>query len=73
MQTLFIESSPIPVKAALAALGLIQPIYRLPLVPMQPETHARLMKVLEDLDLLPVPQAVEETAKEKRYAAGGAD
>jgi hypothetical protein len=40
---------------------------------MQPETHARLMKVLEDLDLLPVPQAVEETAKEKQYAAGGAD
>ena len=55
MQALFIESSPIPVKAALAALGLIQPIYRLPLVPMQPETHARLMKVLEDLDLLSVP------------------
>ena len=72
MQTLFIESSPIPVKAALAALGLIQPIYRLPLVPMQPETHARLMKVLEDLDLLPVPRAVEGT-KEKQYAAGGAD
>ena len=65
MQTLFIESSPIPVKAALAALGLLQPIYRLPLVPMQPETHAKLMKVLEDLDLL--------AAKEKQYAAGGAD
>jgi 4-hydroxy-tetrahydrodipicolinate synthase len=71
MQTLFIESSPIPVKAALAAMGLIQPIYRLPLVPMQPETHAKLMKVLEDLDLLPVPS--EGAAKEKQYAAGGAD
>ena len=81
LQALFIESSPIPVKAALAALGLIQPIYRLPLVPMQPETHARLMKVLEDLDLQPVPRAVEGAApsaalgagKEKQYAAGGAD
>lgn len=73
MQTLFIESSPIPVKAALAALGLIQPIYRLPLVPMQPEKHAKLMKVLEGLNLLPVAGAGEGVAKEKQYAAGGAD
>jgi len=81
MQVLFIESSPIPVKAALAALGLLQPIYRLPLVPMQPETHAKLLQVLEDLELLPVPpvlsaaegSAVEGTAKEKQYAVGGAD
>ena len=65
MQVLFIESSPIPVKAALAALGLLQPIYRLPLVPMQPETHAKLLQVLEDLEL--------PAAKEKQYAAGGAD
>ena len=73
MQTLFIESSPIPVKAALAALGLLQPIYRLPLVPMQPETHAKLMKVLEDLDLLAAPSTALEAGKEKQYAAGGAD
>ncbi len=73
MQTLFIESSPIPVKAALAALGLIHPIYRLPLVSMRPETHAKLMKVLEDLDLLPLPGAVEGAGKEKQYAVGGAD
>ena len=73
MQVLFIESSPIPVKAALAALGLLQPIYRLPLVPMQPETHAKLLKVLEDLELLPAPSAAEGTAKEKQYAVGGAD
>jgi 4-hydroxy-tetrahydrodipicolinate synthase len=65
MQVLFIESSPIPVKAALAALGLIQPVYRLPLVSMQPETHAKLLKVMEDLELL--------AAKETQYAVGGAD
>ncbi|OFV99884.1 MAG: 4-hydroxy-tetrahydrodipicolinate synthase [Acidobacteria bacterium RIFCSPLOWO2_02_FULL_61_28] len=65
MQVLFIETSPIPVKAALAALDLVQPVYRLPLVPMQPETHAKLLKVLEDLEL--------PAAKEKQYAAGGAD
>ena len=73
MRTLFIESSPIPVKAALAALGLIHPIYRLPLVPMCTETHAKLMQVLEDLDLLPLPGAVEGAGKEKQYAVGGAD
>ena len=65
MQGLFLETSPIPVKAALAALGLIRPIYRLPLVPMQPESHAKLLKILEDLELL--------AAKETQYAAGGAD
>lgn len=65
MQVLFIESSPIPVKAALAALDLLEPVYRLPLVPMQPDTHAKLLKVLEDLEL--------PAGKEKQYAAGGAD
>lgn len=65
MQVLFIESNPIPVKAALAILGLIQPAYRLPLVPMQPENLARLEKVMADLDL--------PATKEKLYAAGGAD
>ncbi|MBI3895453.1 MAG: 4-hydroxy-tetrahydrodipicolinate synthase [Acidobacteria bacterium] len=63
MQALFIESNPIPVKAALAALGLIHPIYRLPLVPMKTENRAKLEKVLEDLSLL----------KEKQYASGGAN
>ncbi|OFW06343.1 MAG: 4-hydroxy-tetrahydrodipicolinate synthase [Acidobacteria bacterium RIFCSPLOWO2_12_FULL_59_11] len=63
MQALFIESNPIPVKAALAALGLIHPVYRLPLVPMKAENRAKLEKVLEDLELL----------KEKQYAAGGAN
>ena len=61
MQALFIESNPIPVKAALAAMGLIHPVYRLPLVPMKAENRAKLEKVLEDLELL----------KEKQYAAGG--
>ena len=63
MQALFLESNPIPVKAALAALGLIHPVYRLPLVPMKAENQAKLEKVLEDLELL----------KEKQYAAGGAN
>ena len=52
MQANFIETSPIPVKAALAMMGLIKEVYRLPLVPMSPENRARLEKVLYDVTLL---------------------
>ncbi len=48
MQTNFIESSPIPVKAALAMMGLIEESYRLPLVPMKPENKAKLRAALEE-------------------------
>ena len=47
MQVNFIESSPIPVKAALALMGLIEESYRLPLVPMKAENKAKLHVVLE--------------------------
>jgi 4-hydroxy-tetrahydrodipicolinate synthase len=47
MQINFIESSPIPVKAALAMMGLIEESYRLPLVPMRAENKAKLRDVLE--------------------------
>jgi 4-hydroxy-tetrahydrodipicolinate synthase len=49
----FIESNPIPVKAALAMMGLLEEHYRLPMVPPRPETRARLGRVLADLALLP--------------------
>ena len=52
MQANFIETSPIPVKAALAMMGLIKEVYRLPLVPMSAENRARLEKVLYDVTLL---------------------
>jgi 4-hydroxy-tetrahydrodipicolinate synthase len=38
----FVESSPVPVKASLALLGLIEETYRLPLVPPQESTRAAL-------------------------------
>jgi 4-hydroxy-tetrahydrodipicolinate synthase len=47
MQVNFIESNPIPVKAALAMMGMIEEVYRLPLVPMKPENRAKLERVLE--------------------------
>jgi 4-hydroxy-tetrahydrodipicolinate synthase len=49
----FIESNPIPVKAAMAALGLIEERYRLPMVPPAESTRARLQQVLADLQLVP--------------------
>ena len=48
----FVESNPVPVKAALAMMGLIEEVYRLPLVPLKPENRAKLEKVLDGLGLL---------------------
>ncbi len=43
---LFIETNPVPVKAALAMLGQIQEEYRLPLVPMSPKNREVLKNTL---------------------------
>ena len=48
----FIESNPIPVKAAMAAMGLVDEWYRLPLVPPGAAARDRIMHVLQDLKLL---------------------
>jgi len=48
----FVESNPIPVKAALAEMGLLQPVWRLPLVAPKPENLARIRGVLESVNLL---------------------
>src|SRR2546427_2383964 len=57
MQVNFIETNPIPVKAALSMMGVIEEVYRLPLVPMKPENRAKLEKVLAAQGLLQ-PQKV---------------
>jgi 4-hydroxy-tetrahydrodipicolinate synthase len=48
----FIESSPIPVKSAMAAMGLLEEIYRLPLVPPTQTSKDRIHAVLAGLKLL---------------------
>ena len=48
---MFIETNPMPVKAALAKMGLIENVLRKPLTPMLPETQAQLDPVLKDLGL----------------------
>jgi 4-hydroxy-tetrahydrodipicolinate synthase len=52
MEANFIESNPIPVKAALARMGLIEPVWRLPLVPPSPATMARIEQVLSQCGLI---------------------
>jgi 4-hydroxy-tetrahydrodipicolinate synthase len=48
----FVESNPIPVKAALAEMGLLQAVWRLPLVSPKPESLARIRAILESLNLI---------------------
>ncbi|CAB4244351.1 4-hydroxy-tetrahydrodipicolinate synthase [Methylacidimicrobium sp. AP8] len=43
---LFVETNPVPIKTALALRGWISPEVRLPLVPLQPSSRARLEKTL---------------------------
>jgi 4-hydroxy-tetrahydrodipicolinate synthase len=50
---LFIESNPVPIKAALAMLGLIQEEYRLPLAPMNPKNRQTLKATLRTCGVLP--------------------
>jgi 4-hydroxy-tetrahydrodipicolinate synthase len=49
---LFIETNPIPVKAALAMRGSIEETYRLPLVPMADAGKSQLRKTMRTLKLL---------------------
>ena len=60
MEVNFVESNPIPVKAAMAQMGLLQPVWRLPLVPPSAASLGRIQTVLEALGLI-----------EKVYAAVG--
>ena len=52
MQINFVESNPGPVKYAMAAMGLLEEVYRLPMVPLKPESKAKVDAVLKELGLL---------------------
>jgi 4-hydroxy-tetrahydrodipicolinate synthase len=52
MEINFIETNPTPVKAAMAEMGLLEPVFRLPLVPPRTENLARIRTVLESLAIL---------------------
>jgi 4-hydroxy-tetrahydrodipicolinate synthase len=57
METNFIESSPGPVKAAMAMMGLLEENFRLPLVPVTEKSRARIREVIAELGLLETAQA----------------
>ena len=52
MDVLFVESNPIPVKAVMAMMGLLEPVWRLPLCGPQPATETKIRHVLADLGLV---------------------
>jgi 4-hydroxy-tetrahydrodipicolinate synthase len=49
---LFIETNPVPVKAALAMLGQVQEEYRLPLVPLSAKNRETLRATLRAVGVL---------------------
>ncbi len=58
MEINFVESNPIPIKAAMAEMALLEPVWRLPLVPPKAENQARIRAVLEALGLVSRSAAV---------------
>jgi 4-hydroxy-tetrahydrodipicolinate synthase len=53
MEVNFVESNPIPVKWAMAKMGLLEPVWRLPLVPPSPASEEKILKVFQALQLIP--------------------
>jgi 4-hydroxy-tetrahydrodipicolinate synthase len=52
MSANFVESNPIPVKAAMAAMGLLEEVYRLPMVPPSDASRVRILDALRAAGLL---------------------
>jgi 4-hydroxy-tetrahydrodipicolinate synthase len=52
MEMNFTESNPIPVKASMALMGLLEPVYRLPMCPPMPQTQTKIEAVLKQVGLL---------------------
>jgi 4-hydroxy-tetrahydrodipicolinate synthase len=57
METNFIESSPGPLKAAMAMMGLLEENFRLPLVPVTEKSRVKIREVIAGLGLLETAQA----------------
>jgi 4-hydroxy-tetrahydrodipicolinate synthase len=52
MEVNFVESNPMPVKAAMALMGLLEPVWRLPMVAPKAESLAKIHDVLDSVGLL---------------------
>jgi 4-hydroxy-tetrahydrodipicolinate synthase len=51
LQINFIESNPIPVKSAMATMGLLEEVFRLPMVPPRPASKQKIEAVLQQLGI----------------------
>jgi 4-hydroxy-tetrahydrodipicolinate synthase len=52
IQVNFVETNPLPVKAAMAAMGLVEEHFRLPLVPASNAAREKVLGVLQNLKML---------------------
>jgi 4-hydroxy-tetrahydrodipicolinate synthase len=52
MEANFVETNPGPVKAGMALMGLLEPVFRLPLVPPKPENLEKIRRALESVGLV---------------------
>jgi len=52
MEVNFVESNPIPVKTAMAMMGLLEPVWRLPMTPPSETNRAKIEAVLKSCGLL---------------------
>jgi 4-hydroxy-tetrahydrodipicolinate synthase len=69
MEVNFVESNPGPVKAAMAEMGLLEAVWRLPMVAPKAENQARIRAVLENLGLLATSRESVSTPSERTHAA----
>jgi 4-hydroxy-tetrahydrodipicolinate synthase len=71
MQVNFVEANPVPVKAAMAAMGLLEEVYRLPICSPKAESREKILKVLKSLDLIAAGQSSGKTAVGPSLSSGG--
>jgi 4-hydroxy-tetrahydrodipicolinate synthase len=56
-RTNFVESNPSPVKWSMHLMGLLEPVYRLPMVEPTPESQRKIAQALEDAQIAAVNRA----------------
>ena len=61
MQINFVEANPVPVKFAMAAMGLCELAYRLPMVPPRPASQDKILAVMKDFGL-PIVEPARRSA-----------
>ena len=59
MQMNFVEANPVPIKSAMAMMGLLEESYRLPMCPPTSASKEKILRVLKELQLLTNPAYAE--------------